>query len=147
MTSQRFLCLTLLISLSISGCGNLALTGPDRKNTAPWERLPEGNGICYVEKLTHDPAVDPLYLAKMTYDDVEALQLVLDTFGLVPRNEKDDESTFTTMLDDSQPTWFPLTEVTDIYVYPARHDEDYVSNLWVNADEKVMILEVWFYDP
>ena len=141
MISQHFLYLALLILLSASGCGQ------NRNNSPPWERLPAGDGIRYVEKLTHDPAVDPLYLAKMTYDDAAALQRVLDTFGLVPRGENDDNTTFTTMLDDSQPTWFPLTDVTDVYYYPANPEEDYLSNLWVNAEEKVMILEIWFYDP
>ena len=83
----------------------------------------------------------------MTYEDAAALQRVLDTFGLVPRGENDDNTTFTTMLDDSQPTWFPLTDVTDVYFYPANPDEYDLTNLWVNAEEKVMILEIWFYDP
>ena len=141
MTNQRFLCLVLLVLLTVAGCGKIPLISPNRKNFAPWEKLPEGNGIRYVEKFARDPGIDPLYLAKMTYDDDTALQLVLDSFGLVPRDDTHGESTFTTTLRDPQPSWFPLNGVTHVYVYPSKPDEEYVSNLWVNADEKVMILE------
>ena len=141
MMNQRFLCLVLVLLFTVIGCGKIPLISPNRKNFPPWEKLREGNGIRYVEKLTRDPGIDPLYLVKMTFDDDEALQLVLDTFGLVPRDETHDESTFTSTLGDSQPAWFPLTGVTHVYVYPSKPNEEYVSNLWVNADEKVMILE------
>ena len=141
MKNQRTICLALLLLFIASGCGKIPLISPNRKNFPPWEKLPEGNGIRYVEKLTRDPGIDPLYLAKMIYDDDTALQLVLDTFGLVPRDDAHDDSTFTTTLGDSQPSWFPLDGVTHVYVYPSKPNEEYVSNLWVNADEKVMILE------
>ena len=141
MTHQRVLCFTLLLLFAVAGCGKIPIISPNRKNFPPWEKLPEGNGVCYIEKLTRDSGIDPLYLAKMTYDDDSALQLVLDTFGLVPRDDTHDDSTFTTTLNDSQPAWFPLEGVTHVYVYPAKHNEEYVSNLWVNADEKTMILE------
>ncbi|MCA9199473.1 MAG: hypothetical protein KDA87_18130 [Planctomycetales bacterium] len=141
MANQRIRCLALLVLFAVSGCGKIPLISPNRKNFPPWEKLPEGNGIRYVEKLTRDPGIDPFYLAKMTYHDGDALQLVLDTFGLVPRDETHDASTFTSTLGDSLPAWFPLDGVTHVYVYPSKPNEEYVSNLWVNADEKIMILE------
>ena len=125
--------------LCVIGCGKIPLLSENRKNFAPWEKLPEGNGIHYVEKLTRDPGIDPLYLAKMTYDDDTALQNVIDTFGLVPHVGPDEPSTFTTTLNPV-PTWFPLQNVTVVYVFPPGSHE-YVSNLWVDNDSKTMILE------
>ncbi len=141
MANQRVLCMSLLLLVACSGCGKIPLISPNRKNFPPWEKLPEGNGIRYVEKLTRDPGIDPLYLAKMTYEADAALRLVLDRFGLVVRKDAHAGSTFTGTLGESQPDWFPLDSVTHVYVYPSRPGEEYVSNLWVNADEKVMILE------
>ena len=133
--------LALPLLFAFTGCGKIPLISPNRKNFPPWEKLPEGNGIRYIDRFTRDSGIDPLYLAKMSYDDDAALQLVIETFGLVPRDETHGDLTFTTTLGDSKPPWFPLQGVTDVYVYPSRDGEEYVSNLWVDSNNKVMILE------
>lgn len=121
------------------GCGRTPVLSENRTNFPPWEKLPEGNGIHYVEKLTRDPGIDPLYLCKMTYDDDSALQNVISTFGLIPHQGPDEPATFTTTLDPA-PTWFPLHKFTDQYVFPqGRHE--YVANLWIDKESKTMILE------
>jgi hypothetical protein len=128
-----------ILLLSSSGCGKTPLLSENRKNFPPWEKLPEGNGIHYVDKLTRDPGIDPLYLAKLTYHDEAALQKIIDTFGLVPHNGTDEPSTFTTTLNPP-PTWFPLQTVTDRYVFPPGQHE-YVANLWVDKESKTAIIE------
>lgn len=142
MTRRRLIMLISLFFVTFAGCGKIPLISPNRKDFPPWEKLPEGNGVTYLEKFTYDPGIDPVYLAKMRYDDHAALQLVIDTFGLVPRDDINEVSSFAEILGDEKPRWFPLDDVTDIYVYPSGEDEfEYVSNLWINATEKVMILE------
>lgn len=135
-SSIWFICGLLLCTL---GCGKIPLLSENREGFPPWEKLPEGNGIHYVEKFTRDPGTDPLYLAKMTYADDAALRTVIHTFELVPHEGPDRPSTFTTTLDPAPP-WFPLKNVTDIYAFPSGTNE-YVSNLWVDRQSKVIILE------
>jgi hypothetical protein len=133
--------LTLLaMAICPVGCGQLPLVSENRKNFAPWEKLPEGNGVRYLEKLIRDPGHDPLYLAKISYDDEAALQKVLDTFGLVPDDSVGEPSTWTGTLDPP-PKWFPLPRVTNRYVFPIVPEHDYVSNLWVDKDSRTAILE------
>lgn len=131
-----FLCGVLLC---IFGCGKIPLLSENRKDFAPWEKLPEGKGIHYVEKFSHAPGTDPFYLAKMRYDDDAALQTVIATFGLVPHQGPDEPSTFTRLLSPAPP-WFPLKNVTDVYIFPAGQHE-FVSNLWLDKKAKTMILE------
>ena len=129
----------VVLLLCVLGCGKIPALSENRKNFPPWEKLPEGNGIHYVEKLTRDPGIDPLYLAKMTYANEAALENVIRTFGLVAHQGPDEPSTFTTTLNPA-PKWFPLNKVTDVYAFPPGSDE-YVANLWVDKESKTMILE------
>jgi hypothetical protein len=121
------------------GCGRIPILSENRENFAPWEKLPDGNGIKYIEKFTRDPGVDPLYLAKISYDDQTALRLVVDTFDLVAGDKQNVISSFAESMRE-KPAWFPLEGVTAIYVYP-KSDHEYVANLWVNTDAQIMILE------
>lgn len=130
-------CLVLIFILS--SCGKIPLLSENRKNFPPWEKLPDGNGIHYIEKLTRDPGIDPLYLAKLTYDDDAALQRIIDTFGFVHHDGAKNPSTYTTTLDP-KPSWFPLPSVTDHYVFPSGEHE-YVANLWVDKKSKTAIIE------
>ena len=111
----------------------------NRKNFAPWEKLPEGNGITYLAKFKHDPGIDPIYLAKIKYQDEAALQKVIDTFGLVLHETGDPPSSFVDVLKD-KPSWFPLQHVTKIYACP-QSEHDYVANVWIDADERTLIIE------
>lgn len=139
--SSRIQLAIVVALLGTLGCGKIPLLSENRKNFPPWEKLPEGNGIHYVEKLTRDPGIDPIYLAKMTYEDDAALERVIQTFGLIPHQGPDEPSTFTTLLKPVPP-WFPLTKVTQVYVYVFEGEsQDYVANLWVDRDSKTMILE------
>ena len=140
MTIRRGRTLVLLMFF-ITGCGEIPGISENRKNFAPWEKLPEGNGITYVETFTQDPGIDRIYLAKMAFEDEAALQTVINTFGLVPHDNEDDVESFAGVFKDNQPEWFPLRDVTDVYVFPSQYGQEYVANLWVDANNKVMILE------
>lgn len=138
-TTRLLLNVCIAFLFTSSGCGKIPLLSENRKSFPPWEKLPDGNGIHYVEKLTRDPGIDPLYLAKLTYDDDAALQKIIDTFGFVPHDGIEEPSTFTTTLNP-QPNWFPLPTVTDLYVFPSGQHE-YVANLWVDKESKTAIIE------
>lgn len=116
------------------------MISPNRKNFAPWEKLPAGNGVSYLEKY-EGAGIDPMYLAMMSYEDHDALRLVIETFGLVPQDEGNRVSTFTNTLGDRTPEWFSPELATEIYVFPAGFKEGYVSNLWINTNNRTMILE------
>ena len=137
------LSIAVLAILSV-GC-SFPLINPNREGFAPWEKLPDGNGITWINKYSHDPGIDPLYLASFRYDDDVALQLVIDTFGLSPRPENTEVATFTDTIPDSI-SWFPLTNVTSTFVFSGSSSypggtREYVSNLWVDASQKVAIVE------
>lgn len=138
-TARLLLIVCIALLFTSSGCGKIPLLSENRKSFPPWEKLPDGNGIHYVERLTRDPGIDPLYLAKLTYDDDTALQKIIDTFGFVPHDGIGEPSTFTTTLNP-QPNWFPLPTVTDLYVFPSGQHE-YVANLWVDKESKTAIIE------
>jgi hypothetical protein len=140
MKGSLFISIALLLVLVLNGCERIPLISENRKDFAPWEKLPEGNGITYLQKFTRDPGTDPIYLAKMKYDDDVALQLVVKTFRLIPVDDKNGVSSFAECLGDEKPAWFPLDGVTDIYIYPSGTGE-YVSSLWVNRNAHEMILE------
>jgi hypothetical protein len=125
---------------SIGGCGKTPLISENRKNFAPWDKLPDGDGITYLAKYEHDPGHDPIYLAKFRYADDIALQKVIDTFGLVSHGAGAPPDSFVTVLE-SPPAWYPLQKVTQVFVFPQISSEDYVANLWVNADERTAIIE------
>lgn len=134
--------LVMLFLLVTAGCGKIPLISENRDGFPPWEKLPESNGIKYLNKFTHDPGTDPIYLARISYKDEAALQLVIDTFALVPVDDDGQVSSFAEVLayKGETPNWFPLDGVTETYVFPPG-EQEYVSNLWVDSDEKVMILE------
>jgi hypothetical protein len=134
--NATWLVLGLILSV---GCEGMPLFNENRQNFPPWEKLPEGGGITYVEKFTHDPGLDPIYLALIKYEDDAALAKAIDTFGLIQHSTLDAPTTFAEVLDN-KPSWFPLKKVTHLYVFPEGTHE-YVANLWVNADEKTMIIE------
>ena len=131
--------LLVLILLSTVGCGKLPLLSENRKNFPPWERLPDGGGITYLEKFTYDPGHDPIYLAKIEYQDSTDIQRFAKEFGLVPYTSLEQPHSFIGVLE-SPPIWFPLEKVTSHYFFPSEQ-EHYVANLWVNEVEKVMIIE------
>ncbi|HUG67239.1 MAG TPA: hypothetical protein VMM76_05790 [Pirellulaceae bacterium] len=133
-----------LLSVACIGC-NFPLLNPNREGFPPWEKLPDGHGITYIEMYTHDPGIDPLYLASFHYADDAALQLVVDTFGLAPLPDGTEVSTFTTTIPDPI-DWFPLKNVTSIYVHPDSNSypggkREYVANLWVDSSENIAIIE------
>jgi len=140
MTRLAFTTIIAALLLTQAGCGKVPLLSENRENFAPWEKLPEGNGITYVEKFTRDPGIDPIYLAKIRYADDAAMWRVITTFGLVACEDTREVSSFAESLGKDKPHWFPLEDVTAIYVYPDG-DHEYVANLWVNAHEKLMVLE------
>jgi len=140
MSKLRVATVVVAMLFAQAGCGKVPLLSENRENFAPWEKLPEGNGITYLEKFTRDPGIDPIYLAKMRYADEAAMQRVISTFGLVACESPRDVASFAEALGKEKPRWFPLEGVTAIYVYPGDGRE-YVSNLWVDAKERVMILE------
>ena len=94
-----------------------------------------------MEQFTQDTGIDPIYLAKIEYANDDALRSLINTFGLVSASESEDVSSFAENLKDNRPAWFPLQHITEVYVYPSNPSEEYVSNLWVNANEKVAIIE------
>jgi hypothetical protein len=140
MSTLRFTAILAALLVVQTGCGKIPLISENRQNFPPWEKLPEGNGITYLEKFTFDPGTDPIYLAKMHYDDDASLQRVITTFGLVPRDNTNQVSSFAETLGEKKPRWFPLEGITHIYVFPAG-DHEYVANLWVDAKHRIMILE------
>lgn len=140
MQRQYFAALLASILFGVSiGCGGQPLIAPSRVGFPPWEKLPDGNGITYVNKYTHDVGIDPLYLASFQYDDDAALERVIQTFGLVLLPDGEDATTFTTTMPDAV-QWFPLTNVTERYVYPDDNVE-YVANIWVDSTQKLAIIE------
>ncbi|MGB7324152.1 MAG: hypothetical protein WBD31_04730 [Rubripirellula sp.] len=120
-------------------CAGAPLLFPNREGFPPWEKFPDGNGITYVDKYTHDPGIDPLYLASFRYDDDAALERFIQTFGLVPLQGEEDAATFTTTMPDPVP-WFPLSNVTTQYVYPDK-DVEYVANVWIDSTQNYGIIE------
>lgn len=98
-----------------------------------------GNGDSSLEKYTHDPGIDPLYLAMFEYDDETVLAKVVDTFGLVPHDGDSQLVTLTETIPDEL-TWFPLSHATEIYVFPAGEHE-YTTTLWVDENRRVGIIE------
>ncbi len=82
-----------------------------------------------------------MYLAEISYTDQADFDRVIDTFNLVPEDERNQVLTFTNTHGKNLPSWFTLEGITQIYVFPAGHQYDYASNLWVNTDKKIMILE------
>lgn len=112
---------------------------PNREGFPPWEKFPDGNGITYVNKYSHDPGIDPLYLASFKYADDAALERFVKTFGLVAHPTDEHAPTFTTTMPDSVP-WFPLSNVTKRYIYPGK-DAEYVSNIWIDSSQNFGIIE------
>ena len=137
---KRFSLLTALLVFFLAGCGGNPAQFGSRAGFPPWEKLPEGNGIHYLEKYTRDHLLDPLYLAKFSYDDEAALANVINTFQLVPHDGQAKVSTFTGTITPSL-NWFPLPKVTEIYVYPENEDHEYVSTLWVDTKNQVAVIE------
>jgi hypothetical protein len=129
-----------VLLVALGGCGTVPGISENRKNFAPWDKLPQGDGITYLAKYELDPGIDPIYLAKIQYSDDVALQKVLDTFGLVSHEASTPPDSFVSVLKNP-PAWYPLQKVTQIFAYPQSSSVDYVANLWVNADEHTAILE------
>ena len=127
------------MAFALVGCSGHPLISPNREGFPPWEKMPDGNGITYVNKYTHDPGIDPLYLASFRYDDDAALERAVNTFGLVLLPDGEDAPTFTTTMPDAL-SWFPLTNVTGRYVHP-DDDTDYVANLWVDSNQNLAVIE------
>jgi hypothetical protein len=133
-----------ILALTCTGC-TFPLFNPNREGYAPWEKLPDGDGITWINKYSHDPGIDPLYLASFRYDDDAALQRVVDTFGLSPLPENTDVATFTSTLPEPI-EWFPLPNVTATFVFGDSNSypggtREYVSNLWVDSSQKIAIIE------
>lgn len=139
MTTRCCTAVIALVATLLIGCGDAPLISPNREGFAPWDKLPRGRGIHYVEKYTHDPGIDPLYLAQISYDDDDALATVIDTFDLVRKDEDSDIVSFANTMADA-PRWFPLQNVTEIYSSPiGKHEQ--VTNLWVDAGRQTAIIE------
>ncbi|TWT78681.1 hypothetical protein CA13_00770 [Planctomycetes bacterium CA13] len=141
MTLQRISRLVLIFATLavLTACSGVPLISPNREGFPPWEKILDGNGITWINKYTHDPGIDPLYLGSFRYDDDDALQRVIDTFGLEPYSGDDEVPTFTGTVPDPVP-WFPLQNVDSIYSYPDA-DVEYVANVWVDAEQNVAIIE------
>jgi hypothetical protein len=120
-------------------CAGVPLLFPNREGFPPWERFPDGKGITYVDKYTHDPGIDPLYLASFRYDDEASLDNFIQAFGLVSHQGDEDAATFATTIPDAVP-WFPLSNVTARYVYRDKQVE-YVANVWVDSTRNFGIIE------
>jgi hypothetical protein len=136
-SAYRSMCILLILSV---GCGPFPKIRENHKNLPPWEKLPAGNGITYLEKFTDDPGMEPHYLAKIKYDDVVALLRLITTFGLITHTSPEAPRSWAGKLAKGAPIWFPLDKVTKIFIFP-DNPHQYVANLWVNEDEQVMILE------
>ena len=67
-----------LIWLAIAGC-NHPLGTPDLTGFAPWERLPDGNGITYVHQFRTGHSMNPTFLALFEYSSDQALKRAVDT--------------------------------------------------------------------
>lgn len=132
-------CFVVLLLFAIAGCDGHPIFSPNREGFPPWEKYPDGKGVTYVNKYTHDPGIDPTYLASFRYDDAASLDRYVQAFGLVPLADGEDASTFTTTIPDEIP-WFPLANVTERYVYPDKEAE-YVANIWVESAKNVAIIE------
>ncbi|WP_162273284.1 hypothetical protein, partial [Rubripirellula obstinata] len=133
-----------ILAFAAVGC-SFPLLNPNREGFAPWEKLPDGNGITWVNKYVHDPGIDPLYLASFRFDDETALQLVVKTFGLSPLPADTDVATFTETMPDSI-DWFPLPNVSSTYVFADSNsyrggNREYASNLWVDSTQNLAIIE------
>lgn len=143
MCARKVVLGSCLIILCVGGCGKLPLISENRKNFAPWEKCPEQGGIRYIEKYVRDPGHDPIYLALIKYESDADLTLVVQTFGLNISTTPKRLTSYAASLK-SPPSWFPLKDAKDVYAYPSS-DDGYTSNLWVDTDKKVMILErSWF---
>ena len=127
------------------GCGQLPFSSGNRHNFAPWDRLPESDGIVYVEKFVSDPGPghSPIvYLAKIKYETDADVQKVVEEFDLLPCDKLRAETSFARSTS-TPPKWFPLSGVT--VLYSSQTDPAYVANLWVDKEERVMIIErSWF---
>ncbi|WP_397568820.1 hypothetical protein [Schlesneria sp. T3-172] len=132
-----WLCLAIF---QIAGCGKIPLISENRKNFPPWEKCPEQGGLRYVEKFVRDPGHDPIYLALMSYESDTDLELVVNTFGLIQSSlDKESESRANNLTP--KPSWFPLKNAKTLYVFPESFGQGYSSNLWVDPDSKMMLLE------
>ncbi|QDT03255.1 hypothetical protein K227x_16370 [Rubripirellula lacrimiformis] len=143
---RTFTAITFAASLAVLiACSGIPLLSPNREGMAPWDKLPDGNGIAWIHQYTHDPGIDPLYLACFQYENDAALQRVVDTFTLEPLPDETDVATFTDTMPDPI-DWFPLDHVTATYVfggssaYPGG-DREYVANLWVDSTKHIAIIE------
>jgi hypothetical protein len=137
---KQYLPTTAVILFVAIGCGKIPIFSPNRKNLAPWDSLPEGNGISYVEKFVDDPGRDPLYLAKIKYEDAAALQRVIAHFGLELDPTLEPPSSRAGNRK-ATPPWYPLINATHLYVYTDDWGGNYIGTLWVNENEKTMIIE------
>ncbi|MGC4002685.1 MAG: hypothetical protein QM811_05925 [Pirellulales bacterium] len=104
--------------------------------------MPAGNGIVYLETFTDDPGMEPVYLAKIRYDDDAALRRVIDAYGVIPHSSLTPPNSFAGKRKPA-PAWFPLANATKLYIFPEPDGsvDQYAANLWVNTNEQVIILE------
>lgn len=137
-------CFFLLLTILLIGCGRVPKISENHKGLPPWEKLPEGNGITYLEKFTHDPGMEPFYLAKMKYNDDADLQRVISTFSLEAHSSLEPPNSQVKSRTKAL-SWYPLRNVTRLYIYPNGNQDQYILNLWVNEDEHTMIVERSWY--
>ncbi len=129
----------LLSGTFYAGCEKVPLVSENRKYFAPWDKLPESEGIKYVDKFVRDNGSDPIYLALISYEDDSDLQKMSDTFGLTQQADLKPPLTFTSVLNPP-PSWFPLENADRLYIYP-QGSQQYASNMWVDTVGKRIVLE------
>lgn len=122
------------------GC-NHPLGNPDMTGFAPWERLPEGNGITYLETAKAGRGRIPTLIALFKYDSDDALQLAVSEFEL-EIDDSADKEVAVFKADDSK---FVLVAVATVYHYPTEKD-GHACRMWVDSDRKQAIIErMWWW--
>ena len=113
-------CLALFVfaaaSISqFSGC-NHPLGTPDMTGFAPWEHIPEGDGIRYIETAKAGHSRMPTLVALFEYKDQDSLSRMIDEFQL----ENDDKYDRTVKLFRADESEFNLLQVDVVYCYSRR---------------------------
>ena len=135
--------ITAVACLLFFGC-NHPLGTPDLTGFAPWERLPDGDGITYVHKFRTGHSMNPTFLAMFRYENAESLTDAVDVFQLVPLADGDKLDTWTANLK-SKPDWFPIENASMVFEFPKHTKHGYMSNLWVDENKKLAVIERTWY--
>ena len=132
---------TLTLCFFLAGC-NTPLSPQDLAGLAPWERLPDGDGITYIAKARGGRQRIPTLAALVQYSDDHALRLIVNEFGLIAAKVENAQAVTLFEIDNEQ---IALSNVSERYEYPQLED-GYSCSLWVDTQNKRAIIQrMWWW--